>query len=210
MKHFIKRAEPQSFSAWKAQQNDDWIPTYSDLGGVEKRDVKSALMVEQGYICCYCERGLKEHDSHIEHFQPQSDPDVDPLDFSNMICSCQKSTSKGEPRHCGTLKAEWFDSTLLISPLNPRCEDRFSYLVDGEIQPAISNDIGAQTTIAKLGLDIPKLKALRAKTIDPFLDENLTHEDVRQFVNAYLEQDEQGKFQDFWTTIRYLFRGYVT
>jgi uncharacterized protein (TIGR02646 family) len=127
MKHIIKQSEPIEFSEWKQQANDDWQPTYDNLSGDVKKSVKASLMEEQGYICCYCERRLEINDSHIEHFQPQHDPVVDALDYSNIICSCQDRLKKGEPRHCGNLKGDWFDRTLLISPLEPSCEERFHF-----------------------------------------------------------------------------------
>lgn len=83
MKHIIKTAEPQEFSDWKAMANNDWEPTYDNLSGIPKKAVKVALMSEQGYICCYCERRLTDGDSHIEHFRPQSVAAVNPLDFNN-------------------------------------------------------------------------------------------------------------------------------
>ena len=89
MKHIIKCSEPQAFADWKDQANEDWQPDYDDLSGAPKEAVKEALMKEQGYLCCYCERRLTDDDSHIEHLRPQSDPAVDPLDFANMLCSCQ-------------------------------------------------------------------------------------------------------------------------
>ena len=55
MKHIVKGLEPDVFSAWKALENPDWTPTYDDLRGAEKQAVKTALMQEQGYLCCYCE-----------------------------------------------------------------------------------------------------------------------------------------------------------
>jgi len=71
MKYIQKRAEPQDFTHWKAQASPDWTPTYGALRGKEKATVKTALMVEQGYLCCYCERQIDDQDSHIEHFRPQ-------------------------------------------------------------------------------------------------------------------------------------------
>jgi len=56
-----------------------------------------------------------------------------------------------------------------------------------------------------LGLDIPKLKSLRAKAIEPFLDEELAEDELQNFVRGYLEKDKEGQFGEFWTTIRYLF-----
>lgn len=56
MKYIVKNVEPQAFTDWKALANEDWKPSYDKLSGVEKQVVKTALMQEQGYLCCYCER----------------------------------------------------------------------------------------------------------------------------------------------------------
>lgn len=130
MKHIVKQEEPQEFSKWRATANDNWQPTYNDLSGPIKQSVKQALMAEQGYLCCYCERRLIDNDSHIEHFKPQNDPQVDPLDYANLLCSCQSRIAKGNPRHCGNLKNGWFDEQLLISPLSADCAGRFAYTGD--------------------------------------------------------------------------------
>jgi len=210
MKHIVKQCEPEEFSSWKALANADWQPTYSSLSRDTKKAVKDALMVEQGYICCYCERRLTDDDSHIEHFQPQSDPAVDPLDFSNLLCSCQDQLKKGEPRHCGNLKEDWFDSALLVSPFNPACEGRFSFTGDGRINPTEDNDPAASETIKRLGLDIPKLNDFRAKAIEPFLDDKLSLDEIKDFVSGYLTKDQSGHFGEFWTTIHYLFNDFVS
>ena len=52
MKQIIKQKEPQAFSEWKAQANENWEPSYAELSGSIKQEVKQALMAEQGYICC--------------------------------------------------------------------------------------------------------------------------------------------------------------
>lgn len=205
MKHIRKQAEPLAFIDWKKLANADWQPTFADLAGSVKRSVKAALTAEQGCICCYCERRLIDGDSHIEHFEPQHRSGVDPLDYGNLLCSCQNQLKKGEPRHCGNRKDDWFESDLLVSPLNPDCEARFSFTGDGRIKPARHDDLAAATTIEKLGLAIPKLNALRARAIDPFLDEALTREDLQAFVIGYLQPEEDGRLGEFWTTIRSLF-----
>ncbi|NBC47091.1 MAG: TIGR02646 family protein [Gammaproteobacteria bacterium] len=205
MKYIQKGAEPAAFADWKARANEDWQPSYGALSGPPKQALKQALMAEQGVICCYCERRLSWNDSHIEHFRPQHDQAVDPLDFGNLLCSCQSQVKKGEPRHCGSLKDQWFDQRLLISPLKPDCEERFRFTGDGEIKPARETDEAARTTITRLGLDIPKLNALRAKVIEPFLAEELSVVELRAFVSGYLELDASGCYGEFWTTIRYLF-----
>ena len=210
MKSFVKTTEPEQLSTWKAMANADWQPTYDDLSGTEKSAVKNALMEEQGYICCYCERRLTDNDSHIEHFRPQHDPAVDPLDFGNMLCSCQKKLKKGDPRHCGNLKDKWFDGLLLISPLDSTCEARLAYTADGGIYPVAEADDAARMTIKKLGLDIPKLSAMRERAIEPFLDEGLSPDELERFVTGYMGRDSHGMLGEFWTTINYLFGGHAT
>lgn len=210
MKHVQKGNEPREFSRWKALANEDWQPTFDDLSGNIKKAVKNALMQEQGYLCCYCECRIDVDDSHIEHFRPQSLADVDPLDFSNLLCSCQNQLLKGVPRHCGNGKGDWFDHALLVSPFDADCENRFAFTGDGKIQPRDDTDIGATETIKHLGLNLPKLRAMRASVIEPFLEESLSDDDLQQFVSGYLHQDNSGYFGEFWTTIRYLFDEVVT
>jgi uncharacterized protein (TIGR02646 family) len=209
MKYIQKGFEPQELTAWKLRANDAWQPDYNSMGGQLKTIVKNSLMQEQGYLCCYCERRLTPDDSHIEHFVPQSNVDVDPLDYSNMLCSCQNRLKKGEPRHCGNLKEDWFDADRLISPLAPNCENRFSFKADGTIKSAEAGDDAVDTTIKKVGLDIPKLNALRRKVIEPFVDDSLSEQDLRDFVTAYLESDSQGICGEFHMTIKSLFGAYI-
>ena len=205
MKHIVKDQDTPLFEKWMALANEDWKPTYKDLRDPEKKEVKKSLMKEQGHICCYCERRLTDEDSHIEHFNPQSN-DVDAtLDYINMLCSCQDKLKKGEPRHCGILKGNWFDKDLLISPLDSNCEGRFAYTADGKIQPANKSDNAAIMTIEKLKLNIEILNDLRKKAIEPFLDEDLGDTDFLKFVNGYLKKNSDDTFNEFWTTINYLF-----
>jgi len=203
MKHIVKQKEPVNFTKWKDLANDDWQPTFALLSDPEKKIVHTALMQEQGYLCCYCERRLQQNDSHIEHFRPQNNSDVDPLDFDNMLCSCQRQLDKGESRHCGNLKGSWFEPSLLVSPFDPNCESKFIYTADGEISPTDPKDEAVNQTINKLGLDIPKLNALRKHAIEPFL-EDLNPSELQQFVDVYLQPDN-GKFNEFWTMIKCLF-----
>ncbi|TXK94100.1 TIGR02646 family protein [Methylococcaceae bacterium CS1] len=205
MKFIVKQSEPNEFSSWKTSGNNNWQPCYADLRGNIKDAVKVALIAEQGTICCYCERRLIDDDSHIEHFEPQSKSGVDALDFSNLLCSCQKKTKRGEPLHCGNRKGDWFNEALLVSPLDSHCDNRFSYKGDGTITATEKNDNAANETISRLGLGIPKLNALRKKAIEPFLDDDLSYDDLKLFVSDYLKKDQQNELGEFWTTINSLF-----
>ena len=208
MKYIEKGPEPETFLEWKALPHDNWEPEYNSMGSLHKNRLKEALMKEQGYICCYCERRLVAEDSHIEHFKPRSDPSVDPLDYANMLCSCQNQLKKGEPRHCGNLKEDWFDASLLVSPLSPDCEQKFIFTVDGGIH-AKTADEAAFATIEKLGLNIPKLNDLREKAMEPFLDETLSEQELKQFVTGYLQKNTQGMYGEFCMAIKDVFSDYI-
>ncbi|MGP8336867.1 MAG: retron system putative HNH endonuclease [Methanosarcinaceae archaeon] len=168
MKHIGKDKNTPLFDKWKALANNDWQPIYEDLRGTEKKEVKDSLMKEQGKICCYCECRLTDDDSHIEHFNPQSNDAGVALDYTNMLCSCQGKLKTGEPRHCGNSKDNWFDKDRLISPLDSNCEGRFAYTADGKIRPANESDNAAKITIEKLKLDIEILNDLRKKQLNHF------------------------------------------
>jgi len=205
VKYIEKGNEPQSFTDWKSLANEDWQPTYDKLSGQEKRDVKNALMQEQGHICCYCERVLKYSDSHIEHLNPQCHNEEERLDFKNMLCSCQQQLKKGEPLHCGNSKG---DNIILITPLQNDCRAKFTYTGDGQIG---YTDEDSKNTITYLQLNIDKLNKLRESIIDTFIyldpltkDELLSEEESKEYAKKYLEM-KNGKYNPFYTTIEYLF-----
>lgn len=212
MKHIQKKTAPDDFLQWvirkqqRGFQKDDW----KRFRGRIKQSVYRSLLDEQGYLCCYCERRIESSDDcHIEHFHPKSMFPKKEFDYTNFLCSCQKDTRPGEPLHCGKAKGDWFDANLLISPLDSDCEERFAYTGDGGIRPRKPNDKAAKTTIDKLKLDINKLKAVRAKVIEPFLDEALSKKERIRFARQSLIKSGE-KYQEFYTTIQYfLENGYL-
>ena len=61
MKHVVKESEPRLFAEWKGCANENWRPSWENLGGEPKKALKDSLIAEQGSICCYCERRLEEN-----------------------------------------------------------------------------------------------------------------------------------------------------
>ena len=195
MKYIVKCDEPQSFTLWKNTEDRE----YKDLINPIKSDVKKSLLIEQGYICCYCESKISKENSHIEHLKPK-DKDKFPelqLKYDNILCSCQKQLSKGEPRHCGNSKA---NDILSITPLDINCETKFKYNENGTIEPT---DKASEETIKYLQLDIDKLNELRNNAIEPFILD-ISIEEAKIFAKEYLKQKD-GRYNEFYTTIKYLF-----
>ena len=196
MKRIVKDPEPEVFSEWKANDRMAHQPNWNRVRSLLKQQLHEALMQEQGFLCCYCEVSVTAEDSHIEHFRPRGRYPALQLDYDNLHCSCQRELSPGEPRHCGNRKKGWFDANLLVSPLVPDCEDRFIFTANGDIFPRRDNDAGAKETIRKLGLNIAKLRALRAAAVDGLYD--VPQSDIGQL----LTRGADGKFLAFHTTIK--------
>jgi uncharacterized protein (TIGR02646 family) len=210
MKHIHKFNEPDEFVTWKSKDKmyQRGKPSWDRVPGSIKEIIRENLRKEQGYICCYCERTLKTDDYHIEHLKPKGVnffPE-EQLDYNNLLCSCQFETLPGEPLHCARRRGSWYDATLLVSPLDATCENKFKYSFDGTIDASNSNHKDALITIEKLRLNISKLNALRASAIAPFLDD-LTPDELKEFVDGYLRDktNNNGAFNEFYTTIKHLF-----
>ena len=179
MKRIVKDDEPLDFAGWKGEDKMAHRPNWNRVPRPVRESNHGSLLREQGYICCYCESEISKNDNHVEHFRPRKFKEHQ-LDYENLHCSCQRKTAKGEPRHCGHLKGRWFDEALLISPLDEDCERRFRYTANGDIFPRMDGDVGAETTIGRLGLDLPKLRDFRSAAIDAFHD--LSVEEVGQML----------------------------
>lgn len=193
MKRVLKGTEPASFTDWKRSANEDWNPTYPTLQNPQKRDLHKALMLEQGFFCCYCGREIEASTSHIEHFRPQEDFEELALEYQNLHASCIRETEPGKPLHCGHRKGNWFDEMQHISPMDEHCELRFRYLQTGEIQPTEYNDLPAAKMIEILALDIAYLNNRRQDIIRRLFDEeflmDVSDEELSRLVTAIRSTD---------------------
>ena len=210
MKYINKGAEPEVLSQYKAGANKEWEPTLEGLPGEKKRELHRQLMDEQGWLCCYCLARVDEESGHIEHLHPQSKPPKRlALDYGNMLVSCQRELARREPRHCGTLKDNWYEKRLMVSPLEEGCEKRFRFTAYGDISPTIADDRAARTTIKKLGLSIDLLCALRRGTIDGALDgiDDLSPGEIRKLADGFLQRNSRGEFPECCVAVAHVLRG---
>ena len=201
MKHVKKAAAAPVLDAWKASANLEWQPTYSNLQNPEKHDLHTALLAEQGWVCCYCGRSVAQQDSHIEHFRPQSQrPDL-ALSYENLHASCIRETDPGTPLHCGHAKGSEFNETRHISPLDPACEARFIYSFDGQIIATGVADTEATYMVHLLKLDIAFLRDRRQQAIrlvfDPIFLATVTDDELRVLRDSFRRYDENGRASSF-------------
>lgn len=201
MKRITKGPPPDDFEAWKGRANENWTPTYDNLQNPLKRDLQSALLAEQGSVCCYCGRSIGLDDSHIEHFRPQEQYGALQLDFENLHASCLRGQQRSMPRHCGHAKDNGFDEALHIAPADPDCEQRFMYTLRGEIVPTDRGDDRARYMTGLLALDAPALRHLReealSRTLDPEFLASATTDEMTQLRDGFRRRDSMGKLPNF-------------
>jgi uncharacterized protein (TIGR02646 family) len=230
VKRILKDPEPECLIAWKLE-NVDLSPTYrDDFQGSPKKDTHCALILEQGYICCYCQSRIDRRSSHIEHFKPLSVFPELQLDYQNLHASCECGgyhSGQSEcdeamfadeievnyegSKHCGQLKDYKYDENL-ISPLDPECEAYFYYNGAGDIRP--SNDAekthAAEITIDALGLNSKSLTGRRKKAFDGALFDidSLSTDEGRQLIEDFNQKDENGRFTPFCAAVVYVLKQY--
>lgn len=73
---------------------------------------------------------------------------------------------------------------------------RFRFTANGDMFPRLDDDAGAEATIRRLGLNLPKLRSLRAAAIDGLYD--LPKADIGRL----LDRGEGGKFLEFHAAIK--------
>ncbi|MEA5551562.1 retron system putative HNH endonuclease [Anabaena cylindrica UHCC 0172] len=213
MKYINKSEEPESFTAWKELENDDWKPSWNNFSKPHKTDVHNSLLQEQGCICCYCGRLITIDSSHIEHLQPRTTYPQLSLDYTNLLASCQKDTVPKEPLHCGKKKDKWYDKKLMVSPLDINCGEFFRYTEDGQILSTENPEkaLAAQTTIDKLDLNIDKLKKMRIGAIEAILEglEDLTDNEREILLQRFSQSDGNGQNEEFCAAIVYILKQYI-
>ncbi|MFY9344567.1 MAG: retron system putative HNH endonuclease [Planctomycetota bacterium] len=202
MRHILKASEPDELRRWRASGNENWTPTYEDLRPSLKAIVKGALLAEQGFVCCYCERriaaeirGLEA--SHIEHLVPQSVDETRDLDYGNLLCSC----SSPPAQHCGERRGA---QDLPIHPLQPDCEAAFLFGSDGSISPSSGPRRGkSAATIATLGLDVAPLRDVRRRALGYFLEHvgDLPPAQWISEASRLRSKDAQGRFVPHATSV---------
>jgi len=191
MKAITKTSPPLDLSNWISAQESqadtaNYPVTYEEFGRSGfKPSVRQCLEAEQFGLCGYTCELLQEAtrrpntESHIEHIKPvkvcKTEAGVaygsiafDDLNYFNIIAATYIRASRSE-WYGARYKDDTYTPTLFVSPLIATCEQKFRYLVTGDIQPMVSSDSDAIETIRQLKLDHPTLVSARKAEISVHL-----------------------------------------
>ena len=219
MKYITKQGAPRDYLDWcKANQglaNED----YRCLQNPEKASLHETLLSEQGDLCAYTMRRITTNSSHIEHIKPEREcrkkKRGSDLDYENLVACYPKEGMVNPYRYGAQEKEDWWDDegNEFVSPLEKRCEEKFSFNLKGEIS-AVKGNKEAQTTIRVLKLDHPSLTEDRERAISEFiLGENgnypLSPKQATKFIEIVCEKSKTGKYNEFCVAIKHSLAEYI-
>jgi uncharacterized protein (TIGR02646 family) len=227
MKRIIKNLEPAELSDWKAsytakngkklqdlykQDNMTGKTLWKFLPSSErenrlysKAQLRLALLQEQGFISCYCNREIEADGAVIEHFMPKGTPKYRHLvyDYDNLLASCDGFQAEPKPRNvcCDAKRLE--NHILPLRPTEENIENHFTFTIDGQVV-GLSEE--AENMIAQLGLNITQLESLRATYIRDAIYENpftqtLIDSEIAKVKIQELQTRQNEKFTPFCTAI---------
>lgn len=140
MKRIEKGREPRSLAEHRNNGGD--------FDGLNKKELRQQLFEEQGGICCYCMRRIKNDDfqtsTKIEHVKSQLNHPNLQLKYQNLLLACTGSEGKTKiMQTCDTYKGE---KDLSFNPSNKsrNIEPLIKYLPNGEIRstdPVIDKEL---------------------------------------------------------------------
>lgn len=176
----------------KNQKNSDF----------SKSELKDCLLIEQGYLCCYCQRliGNTINDHDVEHLYPKSlNPRRYTFDYCNICISCRTNSPLRLPRHNPTCNEARGRKVLPLLPTRKRIESNFKFAKDGKIY-GFNKD--ADSTIEILNLNHDALVKARKSALDAILHDDiyshvmLNDSELNRIKNRYSKK-KNNKFIEF-------------
>jgi uncharacterized protein (TIGR02646 family) len=172
MRQINKGAEPAELTQWKARNRSLPNYCYASLTAVHRLTLRTALVAEQRGLCAYTGRRIDVDTCHVEHLRPQAHCGRgEDVDYRNLVAGVPAPNAP-KLQYGAHPKGAWpkvADEHLFISPLSVGCAARFSFRLNGEVEPANTADAAAAETIGRLGLNAQPLVQLRKAAIEATL-----------------------------------------
>jgi uncharacterized protein (TIGR02646 family) len=202
MYDITKGIEPNSLTAYKMLPDAQYDgPDFKPV----KDDVRSQVLLEQGFTCAYCMQRISPAQTKIEHWACQDRNPNFQLSYQNLLGCCkgnEGSSPKGQT--CDTKKG---NSDLKYSPADPMhmILNRIRYAGDGMISsPDPDFDIELNTV---LNLNYARLKSNRHAAIKS-VQKKLNNKEgtrnkavIQRLIEKYKMKNADNKFTPFYGAI---------
>lgn len=181
-----KKFIPPSLVKYKKTIN----ASFDSLPKEVKDKIRTSLLEEQGYICAYCMKKLKDDSSQvkIEHYVARTEENE--LDYKNLLAVCKGN--EGEPLENQTCDTRKGSQEIKINPQENRDILTISYTNDGRIkstnkdyQKDFDDTLNLNSTLGLVSLRKSALDSLKRKLYERRT--HLTRETIEKIYNKYLE-----------------------
>lgn len=181
-----KKSIPPSLVKYKKTIN----ASFDSLPKEVKDKIRTSLLEEQGYICAYCMKKLKDDSSQvkIEHYVARTEENE--LDYKNLLAVCKGN--EGEPFENQTCDTRKGSQEIKINPQENRDILTISYTNDGRIkstnkdyQKDFDVTLNLNSTLGLVSLRKSALDSLKRKLYERRT--HLTRETIEKIYNKYLE-----------------------
>ena len=208
-----KKKEPASLVEHRSKTNSE----YSNLPSETKNELRLQLLEEQGYICAYCMKRIKDNNNttKIEHFNSQHPPKApsdqqdkaleEQLKYSNLLVVCLGNQGQSfEEQTCDTHKGNMY---LKYNPAenNFYNKAKIKYGTNPTITGEIRSEDGEfnQQLNEVLNLNHNDLKANRASIINGIKKTlNLSKRaqnasKIARIYKIWLSRDKKNQLQEY-------------
>ena len=152
------KPEPEALLTYRKTAGKD---AYWD-GFPEKEALRDRLLQDQGGLCCYCMRRIKQSNMKVEHYLSRSLHPEHALSWSNLLAAC--TGNEGQLKSLQTCDTAKGNADLQIDPRKTEHVDSLRYFSDGRIEAQeFAGDLNET-----LNLNCPRLVQLRAYALDGF------------------------------------------
>lgn len=215
MKYIEKKIEnqPQSLSRHKSQPNSNY-ENYK-----EKDDLRKTLLIEQGYICCYCmQRIANEENMKIEHFKPYSLYDGTHkkedlrLNYTNLFAVCKGGENSAfHLYHCDKTKQ---DNLIKLNPSEKKLMDTIKFDGRGNVYTGnteLDKEIDQMLNLNNENLRKAResvVKSIQNSIFKAFGGKVVTKSFLRKQIQKF-EKKENGKYIEFCQVAVYQLQKYL-
>ena len=172
---------------------------YSDGGILRKQ-----LLVEQGYICCYCMSRIGERTSKIEHFKAQSKFRSLQIDYANLFIAC-KGGEGMSTHYCDTAKG---NEPLVCINFFSKIEAEIKYCKNGIVSSKESSENNQSNLTNEINnvlkLNTKVLVDNRKQTYNDFKKKKRwSKQDLQKAISHY-KSKHNGKYEPYADMMVYL------
>ena len=194
MKFIQKGNEPE---AWKAYRLTEGVK-FTAIP-----ELKNALLLEQGHLCCYCMSRINFDTMKVEHWKARRYKDF-VLAYNNLMAACEGNFCTD--KHCDTRKA---DDEISINPtfaIN-NVENIISYKwSDGRLVYLSEYKSDIETILV---LNNFVLKRNRLSVLDGVIQvlklKNYSKSECQKQLDKFQKRDKSGRFQPYcMVAVRFL------